>query len=78
MQRSFLIGENQKCRRADFRLSDVVNAHGASAGSGAALQIHFFLEPVVERRRGNSSLAGFPALINQRKKFVGALAGLRG
>src|SRR5882762_1198794 len=75
MQRSLLIGENKKCRRADFRLGDVVNAHGASAGSGTALQIHFFLEPVVERRRRNAALAGFPALIDQRKELVGALAG---
>src|SRR5437016_3001379 len=78
VQRRLLVGEKEERGRRDFRLCNVVNAHGASLRSGAALQVDFFLEPIVEGRRGDAAAARFPALVDQRKKFFGALAGFRG
>src|SRR5689334_1403193 len=78
MQRSFLIGEKQKRGRRDFRLGDVVNAHRASLRSGAALQVDFFLEPIVQCRRDDAAAARFPTLIDERKKLVRALTSFRG
>ena len=43
VQRLLLIGEDQKGGRREFRLGDVVDAHRASFGRGAALQVHFVL-----------------------------------
>src|SRR5216683_2555084 len=62
----------------DFHLRDVVNTHGAGVWRGAALQVDFILEPIVEDRGGDATAARFPALIDERKKLVRALAGLRG
>src|SRR6266404_7628212 len=78
VQRLFLIGENQKRGRRDFCLRHIVNADGASFRRGAALQVDFLLEPIVEDRRRDAAAARFPALIDERKKLVGALAGFCG
>jgi len=75
MQRGLLVGEKKECGRRRFCLRDVVDAHRASLGRAAALQIDIFLEPAIEVRRRDAALAGQRDLIDQRKKFLGALAG---
>jgi len=78
MQRLLLVGENEEGGWRDFRLRHVVDAHGASLRRGAALQVDFVLEPIVKHRRGDTSSSRFPALVDQRKEFIRALAGFRG
>src|SRR5260370_41907479 len=70
VQWSFLVGEEEKGRRGDFRLRDVVNPHGARFRRGAALQVDFILEPIVEDRRCDSGGARLPGLIGARKPVI--------
>jgi len=63
--------------RGDFRLGHVIDPHGAlSAWCRAG--VDFILEPIVEDWRRDAAAARFPALIDEREKFVGALAGFCG
>src|SRR5229473_1449870 len=64
----FLVGKDKESGRRDFRLCNIVNTHGAGFWRGAALQVDFILEPIVEDRGGDATAARFPALIDERKK----------
>src|SRR5438552_12057396 len=62
VQRGLLVGEHEERGRGYFRLGDVVDAHRAGLRRGAALQVDFFLEPIVQGRRGDAPAARVPAL----------------
>src|SRR6266851_7785824 len=74
----FLVGKDKESGRRNFCLGHVVDADGASLWRSTPLEVDFILEPIVEDRGGDATAARFPALIDERKKLVRALASLRG
>src|SRR5260370_7565517 len=78
VQRCLLVREKKECRRRNLCLRDVVDPHGAGLRRSAALQVDFFLEPIVEDRGADAALPTFPPLLDERIKFFSALACFRG
>src|ERR1700744_2966508 len=78
VERIFLVGEEQECRRRSFRLDEIVDFDGASFWRRAALEIDFFLEPAIEFGRRDALAARCGDLVDQRIEFRGAVAGFCG
>src|SRR5579863_10380066 len=75
VERIFLVGEEQECRRRRFRLDEIIDFNRACFWRRAALEIDFFLEPAIQFGRGNTLATRGSDLIDQRKQLGGAVAG---
>ena len=64
VERVFLVGEEEECRRGRFRLDEIVDFYRARFRRRAALEIDFFLKPAIEFGRRDALAAGGRDLID--------------